>query len=161
MTDAIIIPFPESQSHEERFWAKVDTSGECWTWTACLKSNGYGSFRLLGSMRLAHRVAYEMEVGPIPEGMQIDHKCHNRACVRPEHLRLATHAQNQANRSGAAASSKSGIRGVYWHSDYQKWTGQVRHNGYPHRGSFDTLEEATAWVEAKRAELFGEFGETL
>ena len=77
----------------ERFWAKVDRSGECWLWTAAT-ANGYGRFRWRGRASFAHRVVYELEVGPIPEGLQIDHLCRTRNCVNPSHLELVTQAEN-------------------------------------------------------------------
>ena len=73
----------------ERFWAKVDTtSGECWEWTASLNPSGYGQFNADGSRPIhAHRVAWFIEHGSYPgEGMELDHLCRNRACVRPAHL---------------------------------------------------------------------------
>ena len=85
---------------EERFWAKVEV-GVCWRWTAALDTYGYGSFWLAPSMRLAHRVAWEMLVGPIPEGLTLDHLCRNRACVNPDHLEPVPHGEN-VRRSPAA-----------------------------------------------------------
>lgn len=69
-----------------RFWSKVDRSGECWVWLAGQATGGYGKFNDAGRTWRAHRWAYEAEVGPIPEGMHIDHLCRNRLCVRPDHL---------------------------------------------------------------------------
>lgn len=81
----------------ERFWEKVDRSGDCWLWLAGHNGSGYG---LIGLGRrgqgkgLAHRLAYEMLVGPIPPGSEIDHLCRNPACVNPAHLQPVTHREN-------------------------------------------------------------------
>lgn len=71
---------------------KIQCEGECWTWIACLQRNGYGKvgYRLGdGKYRtwLAHRLSYELLVGPIPPGLVIDHLCRNRACINPDHMR--------------------------------------------------------------------------
>ncbi|GAA1148111.1 hypothetical protein GCM10009651_36050 [Microbacterium natoriense] len=98
---------------EERFWAKVDKSGDCWTWTAA-KTNGYGVFRIKPRNMVAHKVSYIWAHGPVPKGYEVDHMCFNRSCVNPAHLRLLTHQENGQNRTGANTNSKSGVRGVYW-----------------------------------------------
>jgi hypothetical protein len=111
---------------EERFWSKVDRSAgddACWRWTAALRQ-GYGvigSGGKYGKTLLAHRVSYGLAFGSIPEGMDIDHKCHVPSCVNPTHLQAVTHAENMQNRSGATARSKSGIRGVSWSRQLNHW----------------------------------------
>jgi len=97
-------------SLEERFWAKVDKSGECWLWTASKVVEGYGQF-FAGRRSAAghpqptraHRVAYELLVGPIPEGMTLDHLCRNRACVNPTHLEPVPLIENLRRGEGFAA----------------------------------------------------------
>ena len=78
----------------ERFWRKVDKSGDCWQWLSGVDRSSYGRFRLGRSMRLAHRVAYVSMVGPIPEGLVIDHLCRNRSCVNPAHMEPVTRGEN-------------------------------------------------------------------
>jgi HNH endonuclease len=77
-----------------RFWSKVQRSESgCWEWTAA-KTVGYGRFADKGRTLLAHRVAYELLIGPIPEGLQIDHLCRNPSCVNPAHLEPVTSREN-------------------------------------------------------------------
>jgi hypothetical protein len=80
----------------ERFWAKVDRRGdeECWPWTASLNSHGYGQINIRQRPIHAHRVAYELAGGVIPDGLVIDHLCRNRACVNPAHMEIVTRGEN-------------------------------------------------------------------
>lgn len=80
---------------EERFWEKVDATGDCWEWTGAKTPTGYGTFFPTRSTPMrAYRFVWELLIGPIPEGMQIDHMCLNTRCVNPLHLRLATPRDN-------------------------------------------------------------------
>jgi hypothetical protein len=80
---------------EERFWSKIvcDLTTRHWLWTGGL-SHGYGIFTSGGRNLPAHRVAWELLVGPIPDGQEIDHVCRVIACVWPPHLEPVTHAVN-------------------------------------------------------------------
>ena len=68
------------------FWAKVDKTGACWLWTAAQNNLGYGYVTINKVQVGAHRMAYFLARGSIPEGMQLDHLCRVRNCVNPDHL---------------------------------------------------------------------------
>lgn len=93
-----------SHSPETRFLAKVDKKGpdECWNWTGYCNSSGYGRFKLWGGTIRAHRFAYSLDVGFIPDDTMVLHNCearadHTNACVNPAHLYLGTAKQNSAD----------------------------------------------------------------
>lgn len=80
---------------EDRFWSKVDKSGDCWLWTAAKTfEGGYGQLGIGGKLVLTHRLVYEMTYGPIPASLMVLHRCDNPSCVRPEHLFLGTAKDN-------------------------------------------------------------------
>lgn len=80
---------------EKRFNAKTKVlKNGCIEWTGYVTPNGYGRFLFEGAVQYAHRVAYVMKHGPIPDGMQLDHKCRFRACVNEQHLRVVTQREN-------------------------------------------------------------------
>ena len=94
----------------ERFWSKVDKRGpdECWEWQGPTIPKGYGQMRV-GSRtdwsrttKLAHRIAFELVNGPIPDGLHVMHLCNNKLCCNPAHLKLGTNQQNiqMASRDG-------------------------------------------------------------
>lgn len=81
-------------SVEKRFWDKVNTSGECWLWTASVDTKDYGKFYLAPRLQSAHRVSFMLAYGEIPEGLMVLHRCDVPRCVRPIHLFLGTASDN-------------------------------------------------------------------
>jgi hypothetical protein len=76
---------------EERFWRYVEKTDGCWNWTGRHNARGYGQMRRQDqSQTMAHRYAYELLVGPIPQGLTLDHLCRNPRCVNPAHLEPVT-----------------------------------------------------------------------
>ncbi len=99
---------------ERRFWAQVDRRGndECWLWMGHCQWNGYGQYGTTGT-RLAHRIAYQYLIGPIPEGFVVDHMCHvrdrdcskaidcpHRRCCNPAHAEIKRQRENIASGRG-------------------------------------------------------------
>lgn len=143
----------------DRFLCKVSypDDTDCWLWTASKYYNGYGQF-LNGNGRkiCAHRFSYENFVGPIPDGLQLDHLCAVRHCVNPQHLEPVSIKRNQERMSGVRVNSTSGIRGVQWYKRLQKWRVRVSHYGKTYSGGmFDDIGEAEQRAIALRNELYG------
>lgn len=110
--------FDRGKPPAERFWPKVDKNGPipafapglgpCWIWTASLDAHGYGQFYMPGrGPAKAHRFAYEDLVGPIPRGLEPDHLCRVRHCVRPTHLEPVTRRENYMRGLGPSSHVKN------------------------------------------------------
>jgi hypothetical protein len=114
----------------ERLLAKTDRSGECWLWTAGKQTHGYGTVWHKGRKCLAHRVAYELLVGPVPGGLELDHLCRVPACVNPDHLEPVTHAEN-GRRGNAGHINRSKTHCPQGHA-YDAANTYVRRSGGRH-----------------------------
>ena len=96
-----------TEKQRSAFWAKVGKSKSndgCWLWKGALNHGGYGVFGtkaspVLGGQVRAHRAAYELRVGRIPQGQLVLHRCDIRNCVNPGHLFLGSHADNMRDMS--------------------------------------------------------------
>ena len=151
---------PLKSDSELCFWSKVNKDGpvsrlgtKCWNWTG-RPVKGYGKFRYGGRKVSAHRLAYALTNGCEPPD-QIDHICHNRACVNPEHLRPVTNKQNQENQGGLSAANTSGVRGVSWDKRAQRWRARVTHNRkLINLGYFTNLGDAEQAAIAGRLHYF-------
>ena len=77
------------------FWSKATLGPECWEWQAARFKNGYGAVRFNGRTTYAHRVAYELSSGVNVTGLEVHHRCRNRACVNPDHLEAMTKREHR------------------------------------------------------------------
>lgn len=140
---------------EQRFWSKVNKGAGCWEWTGYVTPHGYGLFWDGEKPNTAHRVSWELTNGPIPDGMDIDHRCANRKCANPEHLRVTTRSQNMQHLTGPRKDNTSGVRGVSWDKSRSAWRVSVQLNGRNYSGGkYSTLEEAERAAKALRADLY-------
>jgi hypothetical protein len=139
---------PRPRPLEQRLWERVDKTGACWLWTGYVTRAGYGQIALGGRggrKASVHRLAYELLVGPIPDGLVIDHMCHVTTCVNPDHLQVATCQMNNQNQRGAHSDARLGVRGVHFDPRRNKYVVRASVAGRRHRGGeFTELADAEA-----------------
>lgn len=118
-----------------RFWSKVDRSGDCWLWLGYVLEDGYGQFGRAGERR-AHRVAFELTHGPIPDGAQVLHRCDVPLCMRPVHLYLGDHDANMRDRDERGRTARGSRSSL-------SWLGRRAAPGEDHHGAKLTAEQVT------------------
>ena len=107
---------------KSRFPHLIDKSGNCWEWLGSRNPDGYGTISIDNRISYAHRIVYEMEVGAIPEDLELDHLCRNRACVNPEHLEPVTQRVNTLRGEGFAAINARKTHCIHGHPFDEKNT---------------------------------------
>ncbi|MBR8479452.1 HNH endonuclease [Burkholderia cenocepacia] len=118
---------------------------------------GHRRMKFDGKMLLLHVVAWEMHNGPVPEGLEVDHRDGNPANNVLTNLRVATRSQNMQNMK-MRASNKSGVKGVNWNKNHGRFQVQICLNRKKHHGGyFDTIEEAAVRVRELRAQVHRDF----
>lgn len=127
------LPMPIQRTHLQRFWQKVRVTPECWEWTAFRTPRGYGRFSVGIANYSAHRWLYEQLVGPIPDGLTLDHLCRNPSCVRPDHLEPVTGTENT-------------LRGVSWSAQNKRKTHCPK--GHPYDDT-NTFAQSTGRAQGK------------
>lgn len=141
---------------EESFKARTDkVASGCIEWTGEVWKNGYGTINVPGGKATgAHRYAWERVNGPIPDGKVIDHICFNKRCVRVDHLRVVSYAENNQHFQGTASDNNSGYRGVSWSNPHKRYRARVTKDGKEfYAGLFKNPEDAGIAAALKRQEL--------
>lgn len=127
------MPGQHGLTEEERFWSKVAVGapGECWEWKRSRLPRGYGRFRQPTGHEYAHRVAWRLTNGPIPDGMVVRHYvCDNPPCCNPAHLRLGTQGDNNDD---SVSRGRWGYRGMPGNQNARKKPGEGK-RAYRKRG---------------------------
>lgn len=154
-------PAELTEANIETFWNSTTRDDEtgCLVWMRATGRTGYGVMsvsRKWGKKKIyAHRIAYTLAHGPIPQGVVVDHLCGNRACVEGSHLRPLTRADNVRHQK-VRADNTSGYRGVS-RSRGGRWVAAIQDHGKArYLGTFDTPEQAAECAKAERVRCFGD-----
>lgn len=100
-----------------RFWSQVRTSAGCWEWTGGKTPFGYGTFKIGNRPRAAHRFAWELANGPIPDKLSVLHRCDNPSCVRFDHLFTGTQGDNVRDAASKGRLARGQRNGKHTHPE--------------------------------------------
>lgn len=126
---------PIDALNPNNFWSKVSKRDDgCWEWIGRRVygpgSDSYGRIKIRGGLFVAHRVSYELNIGPIPDGLQLDHLCRHRWCVNPDHLEPVTQYENMRRgtlfeRAGSTLRDRTHCKNGHEFTDENtRWTTQ-------------------------------------
>jgi hypothetical protein len=129
----------------ERLWSKIEKSPDgCWDWRGGKDPGGYGTMTNRKKQHKAHRFVYELIVGPIPDGLQLDHLCRNRGCVNPAHLDPVTCLENIRRGEGHGSETHCPQGHHYEGANLRVYKGRRYCRTC-------VIERAAAWRAARRA----------
>jgi hypothetical protein len=121
---------------------EIDSISGCWNWTDAIGSSGYGVFWNGEKSVNAHRQAYELFVGDIPDGLCVCHTCDNRECINPAHFFLGTNAENTRDRVSKGRSARGLSHGTVTHPE------KIAHNFGMKNGAVKLTEEQVNQIRA-------------
>ena len=154
-----------SERERRRFWSKVvmGSRDECWAWLGQITEKGYASFSVERKPYPAHRYAFEVMIGPIPDGLTLDHLCRNRGCVNPFHVEPVTNRVNVLR--GIGPSAVNAIKETCARG-HDNWRTSRRADGRTYRfcrtcKSNDTLRLYRADPEKQRARFRDYYARTV
>jgi hypothetical protein len=149
------IPGRHYSTPAERITLNVTISPTgCWEWELCRDGGGYARLTVQKKFCYGHRFAYEIFVGPIPEGLHIDHLCRNRGCVNPEHLQPVTTAVNQHRSVGTIAAINAAKRACHRGHPFDEDNTRIDSRGCRVCRTCN-IQRSAAW-RAARAEMAAE-----
>lgn len=140
-----------AKTAEERFWEKVQKTDSCWLWTAQKTAAGYGMSWIGKDCKYSHRQSYEYLIGPIPEGLELDHLCRNPICCNPAHLDPVTHKENMRRavrqKYRVKNTCKEGHdwgnpKNVYFRRNGTRWCAECNRTKWYKRGRNKPKEDA-------------------
>lgn len=111
----VVLKQHHGKTLKERVEIYTQRGRGCWTWTGHKDPNGYGRLNVKNKPMLAHRLSYEVHVGPIPAGKVLCHRCDNPSCVNPAHLMVGEQADNVADMARKGRARKKGLKGSAHH----------------------------------------------
>jgi hypothetical protein len=138
-----------------KFWSLVvlPKGDGCWGWSGAVGKNGYATFVVDGESVLAHRFAYVMTFGDIPDELEIDHLCRNRGCARPSHLEAVTHREN-LRRSPIQLSTINSAKTHCCHGhEFSRSNTRIDRKGYRLCRTCGRLHSQLAYLKRKQSAL--------